>query len=146
MLRLTESEENVRWQIGSGISIVIVWNIDQSSIFITLAPSRQSSPKHIDCKLLLLFFFRPFMQGKVKCVAALLTRGADIRQKGPLGETALHFAALGGGALVARALVAAGADPRTPNEKGNTPVDVARYAIKRCARSCPSKISDKADF
>jgi len=70
------------------------------------------------------------MQGRVKCLAALLTRGADILRKGPYGETALHFAALGGGALVARALVAAGADPSATNEKGETPVDVARCAVK----------------
>lgn len=62
----------------------------------------------------------------MKCVAALLTRGADIRRKGSSGQTALHFAAFGGGALVARTLVAAGADPRSPNDIGDTPVDVAR--------------------
>lgn len=67
------------------------------------------------------------MQGRVKCVAALLTRGADIRRKGSSGQTALHFAAFGGGALVSRTLVAAGADPRAPNNIGDTPVDVARY-------------------
>lgn len=59
-------------------------------------------------------------------MAALLTRGADIRRRGPSGQTALHCAAFGGGALVARTLVAAGADPGAANDDGSTPVDVAR--------------------
>lgn len=59
-------------------------------------------------------------------MAALLARGADIGRKGPSGQTALHFAAFAGGAFVARTLVAAGADPRAPNDVGDSPVDVAR--------------------
>lgn len=66
------------------------------------------------------------LQGRVTCVTALLTRGADIRHRGPSGQTALHCAASGGGALVARTLVAAGADPGAPDDKGRTPVDLAR--------------------
>lgn len=62
-------------------------------------------------------------------MAALLVRGADICQRGPSGQTALHFAARGGGALVARTLVAAGADPAALDDAGNTPVDVARLYV-----------------
>lgn len=71
-----------------------------------------------------------FIQGQVKCVAALLARGADIRHRGPSGQTALHFAACGGGALVARTLVAAGADPAAFDDAGNTSVDVARLLFR----------------
>lgn len=65
-------------------------------------------------------------------MAALLARGADVRREGPSGQTALHFAAFGGGALVARTLVAAGADPRALNDIGDTPADVARYKSRVC--------------
>ncbi|CAM9577679.1 unnamed protein product [Pylaiella littoralis] len=70
-------------------------------------------------------------EGRVTCVTALLTRGADIRHRGPSGQTALHCAASGGGALVARTLVAAGADPGAPDDKGRTPVDLARTCNRR---------------
>lgn len=73
----------------------------------------------------------------MNCVTALLTRGADIQRRGPSGQTALHCAACGGGALVARVLVAAGADPGAPDDNGSTPVDVARYLVERVGRKFP---------
>lgn len=64
-------------------------------------------------------------------MAALLARGADIHRKDVAGQTALHLAAVGGGPAVARALIAAGADPRVSDENGYTPVDVARCTAYR---------------
>lgn len=60
------------------------------------------------------------------CAAALLARGANVKHKGYSGQTALHFAALGGGTLVARVLLSAGADTGVGADDGLTPADVAR--------------------
>ena len=62
-------------------------------------------------------------------MAALVRRGANVRHRSPAGHTALHLAALGGGPLVARILVAAGADPDVPNDQGDKPMGVARFIL-----------------
>lgn len=65
-------------------------------------------------------------KGHLPCAATLLTRGANPRHADDSGVTALHLAACGGGVLVARILLAAGADALAVNQDGQTPADVAR--------------------
>lgn len=64
------------------------------------------------------------------CAATLLTRGANPRHADDSGVTALHLAACGGGVLVTRILLGAGADALAVNKDGQTPTDVARYPCR----------------
>lgn len=58
-------------------------------------------------------------------VALLLAGGADAAAVDDDGQTALHLAALAGGAAACRSLLAAGADRRAPNYAGRTAADCA---------------------
>lgn len=83
------------------------------------------------------------------CAAALLTRGANPRHADDSGVTALHLAACGGGVLVTRILLAAGADSLAVNQDGQTPADVARYqyggividVFVQCRHPCITEIN-----
>lgn len=63
---------------------------------------------------------------KPRAVAALIEAGADVNRQGIIGRTALHGAVFGGRIDVVQMLLAAGADPTLRDNKGETPLDVAR--------------------
>ncbi|GLH12311.1 Poly [ADP-ribose] polymerase tankyrase [Gryllus bimaculatus] len=64
-------------------------------------------------------------RGCARCVAQLLSRGADVCAKDMFGRTPLHGAARWGRMAAARALLAAGARTSSEDERGKTPVDLA---------------------
>lgn len=65
--------------------------------------------------------------GRTAMVEVLLKHGADASRRGAGGDSALHIAARRGmPRRVLELMLAAGADPRTRNHRGQTPADVAR--------------------
>jgi ankyrin repeat protein len=65
-------------------------------------------------------------RGHVRCVKALVERGAEKDVKSYDGRTALHRAAANGDAEMVALLVELGADPMVVTGRGMMPVDVAR--------------------
>jgi ankyrin repeat protein len=59
-------------------------------------------------------------------VHAFLEKGASARATDAKGGTALHWAVARGNADTVRLLLAAGADPATPDATGRTPLDLAK--------------------
>jgi ankyrin repeat protein len=65
------------------------------------------------------------VHNKHESILPLLEAGADIDQKNPDGNTALHFAAKAGSFHATEKLIAAGADINVTNNKGETPAHLA---------------------
>lgn len=65
-------------------------------------------------------------RGHVRCVKALVERGAEKDATSYDGRTALHRASVNGDAEMAALLLEIGADPAVVNHRGMTPADVAR--------------------
>ena len=66
------------------------------------------------------------LRNKPKCIATLISCGADVHAVEGNGATALHGAAFHGHCEVARVLLEAGADPLLADKHGNTPVSLAK--------------------
>lgn len=65
------------------------------------------------------------LNGKVKVVEYLLSKGVAPNVRDKRGRTPLHMAALRGHLSVIEALLKAGADPNARDEDGNTPLHYA---------------------
>lgn len=65
-------------------------------------------------------------RGHVRCVKALVERGAEKDVRSHDGRTALHLAAVNGDAEMVALLVEMGADPTVVTDRGMMPVDAAR--------------------
>jgi ankyrin repeat protein len=89
---------------------------------------------------------RAVWEGQTKITTFLLDKGADVRSKGPFGDTALHYASHPdlepeGGARIAELLIKRGADIETRNDAGETPLfcaamrnpEVAEVLLKHAA-------------
>jgi ankyrin repeat protein len=64
-------------------------------------------------------------RGCTKIIEELIARGAEVDIKNAPCQRPLHFAAKGGYLNAARALIAAGADPKARDLEGKTPTDLA---------------------
>lgn len=71
--------------------------------------------------------------GSEECLRALAAAGADMgrAERAGGGLTPLHIAAGYGRASGVRALLDLGADPEAPDEKGRTPLDLAREVLAK---------------
>eukprot|EP00386_Alphamonas_edax_P007840 GDKI01025969.1.p1 GENE.GDKI01025969.1~~GDKI01025969.1.p1 ORF type:complete len:130 (-),score=13.16 GDKI01025969.1:32-421(-) len=64
--------------------------------------------------------------GDVQSVCALLDGGVDVNCRDKLGNTPLHVAARNKHYDMCKLLLARGGDPKSKNNKGSTPADLAR--------------------
>lgn len=65
--------------------------------------------------------------GNAQLAIKLAQAGADVHQRGTLGDTPLHWAAFNGSHVLARSLIERGADVDARVRNGNTPLHQAAY-------------------
>ena len=70
---------------------------------------------------------RAARDGNEQLALKLAGTGADVQQRGALGDTALHWAAFNGSYALANLLIERGADVDARVENGNTPLHQAAY-------------------
>lgn len=68
--------------------------------------------------------------GDLAAVRRLVHAGADLSKSSPIGNTALHWAAIGGRPAVARFLLANGADLHAINHNRHTPLHCAADSLR----------------
>lgn len=65
-----------------------------------------------------------YLSGNLKAIEALIDNGVDINMTNNLGQTALHYALNLDSIDVAKFLISKGADVKTKDKKGITPLDM----------------------